>query len=80
MKQNGKTAGCFRSPPLLNACPLPRLLISVPTKTEFLLHRCCSALLDSITTCGLGSFRAVQIDSNVVIYGPLVSKGRTKDF
>jgi len=78
MKQNGKTAGCFRSPPLLNACPLPRFLICVPAKTESLLHRCGSALLDSITTCGLGSLRAVQIDSSVVIYGPMVSEGRTR--
>ena len=64
--------------PLLNACPLPRLLISVPAKTESLLHRCGSALPDSITTCGLGSLRAVQTDSNVVICGPMMSEGRTR--
>jgi len=34
---------------------LPRLLISVPAKTESLLHRCGSALADNITTRGIGS-------------------------
>ena len=77
MKESGKTAWRCRSHTLLNACPLPRLPISVPAKTDVCGTERYSAPDRSpravLVLCE--AFRLIQYG---VICGPVVSEGQYK--